>query len=252
VYNANFYDFVTPGSAASARVVLPILWDFCRPDSVIDVGCGGGGWARTAREFGATRVIGVDGSYVEATTLLIPIDDFVAHDLSQPLPQFDRFDLAVNLEVAEHLPEQRAESLVADLCRLSDVVLFSAAIPGQSGVNHVNEQWPSYWVRHFERCGYVCIDLVRPRVWEDPTVEFWYRQNVFVAVNQHRADLRERAGEALPVAPPTWDVVHPDMLAQQLQTARRPPSTRAAGVIFLRGVRRAAARRVSNLRRARS
>lgn len=55
-----------------------------------------------------------------------------------------RFDLAMTIEVAEHLTPVRADSFVEDLTRLSDVVLFSAAIPAQGGINHVNEQWQSY------------------------------------------------------------------------------------------------------------
>ena len=120
----NFYIILTPGSAASAGTVLPILWEFCKPTSVIDADCGSGSWVRTAKEFGATRAVGVDGNYVEESTLVIPAGDFVAHDLSQPLPHFERFDLALNLEVAEHLPEERADSLIADLSQLSDEVLF--------------------------------------------------------------------------------------------------------------------------------
>lgn len=128
-YDKNFYTILTLGSAASAGTVLPILWEFCEPTSVIDVGCGSGRWVRTAKELGATSAVDVDRNYVEASTLVIPAGDFVAHDLSQPMPHFERFDLALNLEVAGRLPEERADSLIADLSQLSDVVLFSATTP---------------------------------------------------------------------------------------------------------------------------
>jgi len=249
LYRANFYTIIPPGSEASARTLLPILWEFCKPTSLIDVGCGSGSWVRTAKELGATRAVGIDGNYVESSTLVIPAGDFVAHDLSQPLPHFERFDLALNLEVAEHLPEERADSLIADLCQLSDVVLFSAAIPGQGGVNHVNEQWPSYWVERFDRHGYTCIDLVRPQVWEDPTVEIWYRQNTFVALNRRRTELLERAASAQSMSPAMWDLAHPVML-EWVSARPPPPNVRAAGLMFAQAVQRSAMWRVRKLRQS--
>jgi hypothetical protein len=71
--------------------------------------------------------LGYDGPHV--TPLCIPKDRFAAVDLRQPLPADRKFDLAISGEVAEHLPA----TLVGTLTSVSDVVLFSAAIPGQGG-----------------------------------------------------------------------------------------------------------------------
>lgn len=57
-------------------------------------------------------------------------------------------------------------------------VLFSAALPGQSGTGHINERMPSDWRAHFRRHGYVLLDPIRPAVLTDPRVECWYRQNI--------------------------------------------------------------------------
>lgn len=54
---------------------------------------------------------------------------FYAHDLTKPLHLNRRFDLALSLEVAEHLPKKSAEIFVDTLCKLSDTIIFSAAIP---------------------------------------------------------------------------------------------------------------------------
>ena len=70
-----------------------------------------------------------------------------------PLRIGRRFDLVNCLEVAEHLDASRADSFVDDLCALGDVVVFSAAIPGQGGTHHVNEQFQSYWQERFRRNG---------------------------------------------------------------------------------------------------
>ena len=66
------------------------------------------------------------------------------------------------------------------MCKLSDVVLFSAAIPGQGGTHHLNERWPSYWANLFGSAGYDVLDVVRANIWDDARVEWWYRQNLLV------------------------------------------------------------------------
>jgi hypothetical protein len=58
--------------------------------------------------------------------------------------------------------------------------LFSAAIPGQGGTEHINEQPPRYWERQFERHGFHPVDAIRPIIWRDRRVEPWYRQNIFL------------------------------------------------------------------------
>jgi hypothetical protein len=84
------------------------------------------------------------------------------------------------LEVAEHLPESSAGFLLDSLCKHSDIIVFSAAIPGQGGQNHVNEQPFTYWQSMFAERGFQWHDVFRNRYWEEPTVEWWYKQNMFL------------------------------------------------------------------------
>lgn len=189
LYNDRFFDAITRQSLVSASVVLPILRTFLRPASVADVGCGTGSWLRAWMDLGVRDVLGIDGSYVDPERLLIPREAFLPADLTSPIAAPRRFDLAMSLEVAEHLPIDRAESFVADLCRLADVVLFSAAVPYQGGTGHVNENWPEYWAMLFARQGYAPIDCVRPEVWLDPRVEPWYRQNTLIFAAEQSAAL---------------------------------------------------------------
>ena len=160
--------FRTSGAATSSSAIPP--------DSVIDVGRGVGTWLDVARELGVKECLGVDGAYVEREALLIPDEAFLPLDLAGPgLPDAvaavrpGRFDLVMCLEVAEHLPGARAASLVEELCRLGDVILFSAAIPFQGGTGHVNEQWPEFWALHFRSHGYACFDLCERRFGQSPT-----------------------------------------------------------------------------------
>lgn len=79
---------------------------------------------------GEVRIQGLDGNYVPAKYRVISEQEFCPTDLSNPIKLNKRFDLVISLEVAEHLPEKRAEGFIQDLCSLGDLVLFSAAVPG--------------------------------------------------------------------------------------------------------------------------
>ena len=140
-YSKRFFEQVHAQVRDSAREIVPLVVDLLNPARVVDVGCGTGTWLATFAEHGAA-ILGLDGEYVDRSLLDIPEDRFVAVDLAQPFQLDGRYDLALCLEVAEHLPADRAASLVDLLTGLAPTVLFSAAIPLQGGVNHVNEQWP--------------------------------------------------------------------------------------------------------------
>lgn len=209
-YDTGFYADQRGGSARSASIVLPILFDAFAPKSVCDVGCGVGTWLAEAKRLGATVAVGVDGEWARSATLADPTLDVRSVDLEKPIALSERFDLAMSLEVAEHLSGQRAPGLVRELCSLADYVLFSAAIPGQGGEHHINEQWQSYWGDFFKAEGFTALDAIRPRVWENANVEWWYRQNTLLYVKNDRvADARARLG--LGDVMPMMDVVHPIM-----------------------------------------
>lgn len=177
LYSVDFFAGQADGSARSARIVVPLVLRLLSPRSVVDVGCGVGTWAAEFGAEGVEDVWGVDGAHVPLDQLRIPRTHFLARDLTKPL-RFDRtFDLAVCLEVAEHLPEGRANGLVSDLCDAAPCVLFSAALPSDSGVGHVNEQYLPYWIERFASHGYQAIDPIRPQILGNSAVEWWYQQN---------------------------------------------------------------------------
>jgi SAM-dependent methyltransferase len=187
-YDADFFDGLQEGVRRSAAVAVPMLVELVGPRSVLDVGCGVGTWLRSLMDAGVTDVLGVDGDYVDRAMLEIPADRFRPVDLAEPFCAGRRFDLALCLEVGEHLDEDRAGTLVASLVAHAPVIAFSAAIPGQGGTHHVNERWLSYWRLLFARHGYSCLDVLRPALWTRREVDSWYAQNMVLFVARPQLD----------------------------------------------------------------
>ncbi|MGH7133242.1 MAG: class I SAM-dependent methyltransferase [Phycisphaerales bacterium] len=212
-YQEEFFDGFAEVARDSARVIVPLVMDLVRPTSVADVGCGLGIWLREFADAGVSDYRGFDGDYVRRDRLVIPVESFTPTDLAAGVKSDRRFDLAVSLEVAEHLPEASADRFVESLTKLAPVVLFSAAIPKQGGTGHINEQWPAYWAEKFATRGFVAVDCVRPAVWTNAKVAWWYAQNTVLYVERSRlatlpkvasAVERQPAGGGLPLA-----LVHP-------------------------------------------
>ena len=206
-YTAGYYQRLKEDSAASAREVVPFIMQLFTPRSVIDVGCGSGTWAAAYKQAGA-QVLGVDGYDVKTEQLVIAPQEFERRNLLEPLRIDRRFDLANCLEVAEHLPADRAQTFARELCQLADVVLFSAAVPGQGGTHHINEQWPTYWIAFFQDNGFQALDCIRPQIWRNESVASWYAQNMFAFVKRDRLAGYPKAVE-LSRHPGPVDLVHP-------------------------------------------
>src|SRR5262249_48124778 len=156
------------GSRASAEVVVPLVLRLLGPpDSVVDVGCGLGSWLAVFQAHGVRDVLGIDGDWADRSKLLIGPQQVRAGDRRSPLRLGRRCGLALSLEVAQHLPAACAEAHVGALTGLAPAVLFSAAVPYQGGVGHVNEQWPAYWARLFAARGYAAVDCLRRLIWDN-------------------------------------------------------------------------------------
>jgi SAM-dependent methyltransferase len=182
-YDRAFFSDLADDSLRSARVIVPLVMDLLAPKSVLDVGCGTGAWLREFAENGVGVIQGIDGDYLERAQLLIDPTFFVASDLTEPITLDREYDLALCIEVAEHLPPSSASMLIEELTSAAQAVMFSAAIPGQEGVNHVNEQWLDYWRVRFSTRGFTMIDVFRPRTRDDSRIAFYIRQNLVLFVS---------------------------------------------------------------------
>lgn len=233
-YTQQFFADRHQRTVHSASTILAIALDqLPKVQSAVDVGCGVGTWLSVLKDRGIADVQGVDGEWVDTSLLVIPPESFLKADLTKPLNVQRRFDLAISLEVAEHLPPECAEDFVATLVRLSDFVLFSAAIPHQGGRNHLNEQWQEYWAELFTQHGYRPVDAIRSRVWNDPAIDTWYKQNTLLYVKGERLPELRSVGDSV-TPPPMLSVVHPDLYQAKL---RRMNSVSGALPLFPRAIK---------------
>jgi len=182
-YTNNFFSEIENKAYESAKVVLPLVQQFIEAKSIIDVGCGTGMWLKVWNEdVGVQEYLGIEGPYLEKKMIKIPMEKIIFHDLKVPIKVDKKFDLAMSLEVAEHLPESTARQFVQTLTTASNIVLFSAALPHQEGTYHINEQYPEYWASHFKEFNFIPVDCIRPNIWNNPVVESYYKQNILIFV----------------------------------------------------------------------
>lgn len=206
IYGTEFYNMISE-IVPDEEQIIPYILKRIKPASIVDFGCGEGRWLIEAKRNNAdVEVLGLDGYYVSKDRLLISQDEFMEVDLREKIELQKKFDLAISTEVAEHIEEEYADIFVDNLTRASDCVLFSAAIPGQGGEHHVNEQWQSYWVEKFKNRGYAADFAARNHFWNNEYMNCWRKQNLLVFLKN-----REGIYDSDIV-----DVVHPDMFKSRM------------------------------------
>jgi hypothetical protein len=208
-YDAGFYEAQMANSYRSAQVVLGHLFATYAPRSMVDFGAGRGTWLEAARELGVGRLQGIEGHWVSDDVAGIGFE-YAFQDLQERVVLDSRFDLALSVEVAEHLVPERAPTFVEDLCAAADLVVFGAALPHQGGNGHFNERFASFWIELFRTNGYACVDFFRAALWFRPDVEPWYAQNTFLFVR--KGDPREPLFKSQPL----YDVHHPALVNSEV------------------------------------
>lgn len=181
-YGSLFFDFVEASSTRSASKFVSLIDFGFSPKSILDVGCARGSWLAQWKKIGL-EVHGLDGSYLDVSSLLISIHEFTPVDISSPFNLGRKFDIVECLEVAEHVDAEKADCLIQNLVNHSDIVLFSAAQPGQGGENHVNEKPLKYWAEKFLNHGYQAYDYPRDVIMGFRDIEPWYRYNMILFAN---------------------------------------------------------------------
>jgi len=204
-YNQTYHSEIEESARQSAGTVIKMLISMLNPQSVVDVGCGRGTWLLEWQQQGIKDILGIDGAHQDKNKLLIAEEYFREYDLNTPFNSDRRFDLVTCMEVVEHLRPDSADTIIQTLTQLSDIIVFSAAIPNQGGFKHINEQWPSYWAKKFERHDYVLVDALRWKLLASEQVSWWYRQNLFLAVKRNKY---EQSFQSYPLYSPEFYLMH--------------------------------------------
>jgi 2-polyprenyl-3-methyl-5-hydroxy-6-metoxy-1,4-benzoquinol methylase len=179
------------------------------PTTVLDVGCGWGTFLHVFKQEGILDIQGIDGAWVKQEELFIDKKYFKPVDLEKPVRLGRQFDLVLCLEVAEHLKEEAADTLIETLTQHGKIIVFSAAIKGQRGQNHLNEQMHEYWQKKFLDKGFVYYDALRRYFWRNDQVDVWYKQNIFLVAHTSVHFSEEINATKVDYPVPTF--IHPDL-----------------------------------------
>ena len=184
-YDEKFYKDIYYSSYHSAKIYLDHLWQFIKPMSVLDAGCGRGAWLQGCEELGCEDLTGFDGSsWLDQSKMPSSKIRFKSINLNNIFSIEKKVDLTISLEVAEHLEPKKSRQFVECLTTTSDVILFSAAFKYQGGTDHINENKHSYWAKIFDSYDYKVYDIFRPHFWSDERIGFWFRQNTFLYIKK--------------------------------------------------------------------
>jgi len=184
IYNDTFYDNQNQNEVLGSTpdLVANYLIGSFQPASVIDFGCGTGIYLQALARHDI-EVMGIDASPAAVKNFRLRPDQIIIKDLTQPLLLGKKYDCALCFEVAEHIPHEYSENLIANLCRVSDLIIFSAAAKGQGGIGHINEQAPEFWRPLFEQHGFACLEAETMRLknyLKANHAVFWLANNILI------------------------------------------------------------------------
>lgn len=177
-YNSTFFN--SRIFKADYQTIAENIVEIYQPKTVADFGCGPGYLSKELAKLGV-KVTAVDGyARPDFSGLAVEFHTLDLNDRAaiENLFRGRSFDLAISLEVAEHLNPAASSPLVNCLTTVAPVVVFSAAVPGQGGHGHINLQPREYWHREFTKCGFVCADRLREKLRASSHVAPWYRYNI--------------------------------------------------------------------------
>lgn len=123
------------------------------PKTVLDAGCAMGYLVEALRDRGV-EAYGIDISEYALSQVRQDIQPYCFHgSITEPLPPAmpQRYDLLVTIEVLEHLPEEEGKKAIANLCRLSDTIVFTSSPNDFTEPTHINVQQREYWGKLFAR-----------------------------------------------------------------------------------------------------
>lgn len=152
IYNNKFFQNTIKLETKSAADFVDVVLKYYQPASIVDIGCGAGIYLKEFEQRGIKNLLGIDGSSAASEEFLLSLDKLEIFDLTKKYKFKNQYDLGLCLEVAEHLEESSADTLIETITNSSKNIIFSAAVPGQGprSIGHINEQLPEYWIEKFK------------------------------------------------------------------------------------------------------
>ena len=188
MYDAAYYAGVVDGPAvASAGLMASTIVDQLNPGSVLDVGCGTGALLAELAGQGVSLTRGLEHSEAgielcrQRGVSVTPFD----LEARETADVDETYDVVASMEVGEHLPAKVADryvDLLVGRVRLGGWLVFTAATPGQGGLDHVNEQPHEYWIQKLTNSG-LYYDEARSMAWRSDwlgRVAPWYSANLML------------------------------------------------------------------------
>lgn len=212
-YNNEFYDKHYEGSYQSAYIILSYIKNYLKVNSIIDFGCGAGTWCLAAKNLGVSMIYGIDSNSLSRAQSNDCTINYIQSDIGKKMPLLPKFDLTISVEVGEHISENDSDAYITNLVNASNIILFSAAVPGQEGLHHINEQPLSYWVKKFKKHHFELVDSLRGVFWNNSSVEIWYRNNIVFFAHEESVSWLTNA---LPKPQPIVDFIHPQLFERKI------------------------------------
>lgn len=169
-----------------------------RPKTVLDAGCAMGLLVAALRDLGV-EAYGVDLSEYAISQVREDIRPYCAvGSLADPLPDSlpRRYDLVVSMEVLEHIPEAEGKKAVANLCAVTDQVLFCSSPDDTEDPTHINLHRPSYWCGLFAEQGFFFAGEEKPGFLTNYAL-FFRRKSVSAAVELYEEKLQNDEEQVL-------------------------------------------------------
>ncbi len=160
--------------------IASVIFELYHPTTVVEFGCGPGHLSKELAKLGV-QITAVDGySKPKFEDLSVEFSPLNLNDSAAIANYFvdKHFDLAISLEVAEHLQPEASATLIEWLTKVAPVVIFAAAVPGQGGHGHINLRPRENWHKEFTQYNFVAADRIREKLRPYSNVAVWYRHNI--------------------------------------------------------------------------
>lgn len=233
VYNKRYYEEYNVGVAsvdystsqytkAFLESIAERIVNDLQPKTVLDAGCAMGHLVAALRDRGV-EAYGIDISEYAVTHAREDIREYCFQgSLAEPMPKGlpERFDLVVSIEVLEHLYTEDGEKAIANLCKLTDAIIFSSTPDDFSDPTHLNVQQREYWARLFAQNGFLDDLVYRPKYLTYHAVCYRRRENMLRQIQDYERNIHQTE-DAYRCESEKWSAVIQDQQKQIAEADRK-------------------------------